>query len=124
MSMCVYECCVEAIHFFLGFSVSATGGRPATSLRAHLLLPMHYGKNDPICDCVAMVLYILLQERNLVDMCCTNSEVWAIWNESDGGECVKHLTYDGFVTSLFYSTFTNVMVLGFLCITFHFVFSH
>ncbi|CAI8058616.1 Nuclear pore complex protein Nup160, partial [Geodia barretti] len=36
-----------------------------------------------------------IMERNLVDMCCTNSEVWAIWNESDGGECVKHLTYDG-----------------------------
>jgi hypothetical protein len=36
-----------------------------------------------------------IMERNLVDMCCTNSEVWAVWNESDGGECVKHLTYDG-----------------------------
>ena len=37
------------------------------------------------------------QEKNLVDMCCSNSDVWAVWRESDGGECVKHLTYDGCV---------------------------
>ena len=55
----------------------------------------------------------LFQEKKLVDMCCTNSEVWAIWEESDGGECVKHLTYDGCVTLLLSSA------LSLLCSSIH-----
>ena len=43
---------------------------------------------------------LFFQERNLVDMCCTDSEVWAIWRSGDGDECVKHLTYDGSVPSV------------------------